>query len=67
LGTRFEVELKSNRPASNKVKITTSRKAFQEVERSGGLYDSGARTMAGIILIAVPTIQSGGYFLLTSR
>ena len=25
-----------------------------------------ARTMAGIILITVPTIQYGGYFLLTS-
>src|SRR5580658_4046248 len=32
----------------------------------GGIVTREARIMSGIILITVPTIQYGGYFLLTS-
>jgi hypothetical protein len=34
--------------------------------RKGEGYDSRSQIMSGIILITVPTIQYGGYFLLTS-
>jgi hypothetical protein len=34
--------------------------------RKGEGYDSRSQIMSGIILITVPTIQYGGYLLLTS-
>lgn len=47
-------------------KHTTGFGAFESKSRQGGDMTREARLLSGIILITVPTIQYGGYFLLTS-
>jgi hypothetical protein len=58
----------SHNPPIQRLLLATShpRGSITDKFDHGGNHDSRSRLMSGIILITVPTIQYGGYFLLTS-